>query len=122
MLHIFFSEDFLHCSFVAMFGFLSCLYFSPDFKGFLVPVAAVDAATGGGVPASTAEDHLLERGPILTKRLSLEEGILPAVEPVRSFFYVLFRFVPFCSRLHVTYTFLSFPVCVCVFFLFLVFD
>ncbi|CAM9843348.1 unnamed protein product, partial [Sphacelaria rigidula] len=34
---------------------------SPDFKGFLVPVAAVDAATGGGVPASTAEDHLLER-------------------------------------------------------------
>lgn len=36
------------------------------------------------VEPAAAEEHFLERGPTLTKRISLDDSILPAVEPVRS--------------------------------------
>lgn len=44
----------------------------------------VEPAAAGTAPAAAGEENFLERGPTLTKRISLDDTMLQVVEPVRA--------------------------------------
>lgn len=76
------QPDRLHFVVLDPFAHGRCIVLGrPDFKGFIVPV---EAAEGGAAAAGTDESSAVSRGQNLTRRVSLEEGVIQMGDAVRS--------------------------------------